>query len=320
MQALPLDHLRMGSGCAPDPTHLERRLGLRSLILLICANMIGTGIFTTSGLIAQQLTSPESLLLTWLMGGLLAFCGALCYAELGGRLPAAGGEYVFLRETFGQTAAFLSGWVSLLVGFSAPIAAGADAFATYLLLLGPDDLELPGGKNAIGVLLILLFTLVHQRGVVFGVRLQNWLSTSKLLLILGLIVGGLTLGQGKWEHFSPKVNVQLGLSEGFATSLIIVSYAYSGWNAAAYLGGEAKNPRRNIPASIIFATLLVGAIYLLINVVYVYALGSHGMSGSLEIGGKAAMALFGDNCGLAFTGCIAFFILSSISAMMLLSS
>lgn len=309
---------------------LQRKLGPFSATNLVMANMIGTGIFTTSGFVMAKLPDPMSLLLCWLTGGVLALCGALCYAELGANFPQAGGEYIFLRHSFGPVMAFLSGWISLTVGFSAPIAAAAIAFARYLSpiigLENGSDITWQAwgitfinlsGKEALAIGVILGLTLVHYLGLSLGSRVQNGLTLVKMAIIGLLLGGGFWLGRGDWSHFaSPTAGSSLWQGE-FAVSLIFVSFAYSGWNAAAYLGAEIKNPVRNIPLALVGGTAVVCALYLLINVLYVYSMSPDQMSGVLEVGGQAATALFGPALGVFFSLAITLCLLSVISAMIL---
>lgn len=318
---------------APAPeqqVQLQRRLGLFSATCLVVANMIGTGIFTTSGYILGQLGSSAALLACWLIGGVFALCGALCYAELGANFPRAGGEYVFLRQGLGQGPAFLSGWISLVVGFSAPIAAAAIALSVYLRpWLGITDQPwaawTPGGVTVAAVSpvtlvaagVIVLLSLVHYLGVVLGSRVQNLLTVFKLTILAAFLAGGfwvLPHGPSPWQ--GPGLGAAI-LDGRFAVSLILVSFAYSGWNAAAYLGGEIKNPVRNIPAALIGGTVLVCVVYLLINLLYVKALPGRSMAGVLEVGAAAAQALFGQRVGGYFGLAIALGLLSVLSSMIM---
>jgi basic amino acid/polyamine antiporter, APA family len=315
-----------------NPVHkdLKRDLGVGSAIILVVANMIGTGIFTTSGFIMGTLGSPKAMLLCWFMGGILALCGALCYGELGAMFPQAGGEYVFLRESFGKLMGFLSGWISLVVGFSAPIAAAAIAFASYFFRVFPDSLIRnphdsfcesalfnisPITLLALGI--ILLFSGIQCYGLLLGSRVQNFLTGFKIAIILLFIVAALILGNGSMAHFSVETPLDAVFSTGFASSLIFVSFAYSGWNAAAYLGAEIKNPAKNIPRALFWGTLFVMVLYLLLNIVFIYALPVSKMKGVMEVGAKSAFALFGGGVERAFSGAITFCLLSVISAMIM---
>lgn len=292
--------------------------------------MVGTGIFTTSGFIIQELGNPQALLICWLVGGGFALCGALCYGELGAMFPRAGGEYVFLRESFGKCMGFLSGWISLFVGFSAPIAAAAIAFATYFYRTFsiPDGPEVTvaflgvtlisiSSKVFLAIGIIIVFSLIHYHSLLMGTRVQNALTIFKIGLIVVFIVTGLCWGNGSTDHFSCNFDMHTLFQGKFAVSLIFVSFAYSGWNAAAYLGGEIKRPSTNIPLALFTGTFVVLCLYLSLNVVYIYALNPTQMSGVLEVGSKSAVSLFGENIGEYFSGAIAIGLLSVLSAMIM---
>ena len=309
---------------------LKREISFFSATILVVANMIGTGIFTTSGFIMEELGNPQTMLLCWLVGGVFALCGALCYGELGAIFPKAGGEYVYLRESFGKWMGFLSGWISLIVGFSAPIAAASIAFATYFfrsfsLHLGP-IITIPllginiftiSTPTIVAISAIIIFSLVHYHSLLVGSRVQNVLTLFKTGIIAVFVVAGLCLGNGSISNFSEVIDMSSVFQDKFAISLIFVTFAYSGWNAAAYLGGEIKKPDRNIPLSLFIGTFLVMGLYLLLNVVYIYALPAKDMSGVLEIGTKSAVSLFGDAISKYFSGAIAIGLLSVLSAMIM---
>ncbi len=313
-----------------ENSDLKREVGFFSATMVVVASMVGTGIFTTSGFIMAELSSPYSMLICWLLGGMFAICGALCYAELGAMYPAAGGEYVFLRESFGKCIGFLSGWVSLIIGFSAPVAASSLAFAAYFsrsfsVSLGPElSLSLFGievvtltFQSVLAISVIVVFSLVHCHSLSAGERVQNGLTLFKIGFIVSFVLLGLLLGDGSIEDVIENSDMSRLTQGEFAISLIFVSFAYSGWNAAAYLGGEIKSPRRNIPLALILGTLLVMTLYLLLNIVYIYALPSKDMSGVLEVGIRSAASLFGDNIGKYFGGAISLCILSVVSALVM---
>ncbi len=309
---------------------LPREIGLFSATILVIANMVGTGIFTTSGFIIQELKNPQTMLLCWFVGGIFALCGALCYGELGAIFPKAGGEYVFLRKSFNKWMGFLSGWISLIVGFSAPIAAASIAFATYFFRLfslptGPEmELSLlgfniitisPTTMLAIGT--IIIFSLIHYHSLLVGSKVQNALTIFKIAFIVIFVVAGLWIGNGSSYNFSEGIDMSAVFQDKFAVSLIFVSFAYSGWNAVAYLGGEIKKPGRNIPLALFVGTFLVICFYLLLNVVYIYAIPAEKMSGVLEVGATSAVSLFGDDISKYFSGAIAIGLMSVLSAMIM---
>ena len=311
-----------------DKVELKRSIGLGTAVILVIANMIGTGVFTTSGFIIKDLANPAYMLLCWFIGGILALTGALCYGELGAIFPKAGGEYVFLRESIGKPFGFLSGWVSLIVGFSAPIAAASIAFSTYLYKsvavesAGKELLNISGiitisPVTLTGISVIIFFSLIHWYSLNFGSRVQNLLTSFKILVILVFIILGLFIGNGSMDNFSSGP-IQSSLFTGkFATSLIYISFAYSGWNAAAYIGSEIKNPSRNIPLSLFWGTMIVMFLYMMLNVLFIYALPTSEMSGVVEVGAKAATGLFGAKTGTIFSTAITICLMSVISAMIL---
>jgi APA family basic amino acid/polyamine antiporter len=310
-------------------SELKREIGLFSATILVIANMVGTGIFTTSGFIIKELSDPQAMLLCWFIGGIFALSGAFCFSELGTMFPKAGGEYVFLRESYGKGVAFLSGWISLIVGFSAPIAAAAIAFATYLFRLLPVSaagfaLNLFGihiltisPVTVSAVCIIIIISIVHYHSISLGTKVQNMLTLFKISLIVFFITAGFFWGQGSASHFAPPFIASAIFHDKFAIALIFVCFAYSGWNAAAYLGGEITRPGRNIPLALLGGTFFVMCLYLMLNIVYIYALPATKMQGVLEVGAESAIALFGKDVGQYFTGAIALGLLSVLSAMIM---
>ncbi|WP_321366655.1 amino acid permease [uncultured Desulfuromusa sp.] len=305
---------------------LKRNIGLLSATVLVVANMVGSGIFTTSGFIISETGSAKVMLVCWFIGGIFALTGALCYAELGAMLPRSGGEYAYLHKAFGPFPAFLSGWISLIVGFSAPIAAAAIAFSTYFLGTGADPWLQFGGQKTwlvlspttlMACMAVLFFSLVHYHSLNLGTGIQNSLTFIKVLFIAAFIAGAVLLGKGDMTHFNLALDTTTGNAASYAVALIFISFAYSGWNAAAYLGGEIRNPGRNLPLSLIMGTLLVITLYMLLNAVFVYALPPAAMTGSLEVGKEAALALFGEKSGQVFSMAIAIGLLSVLSAMIM---
>jgi basic amino acid/polyamine antiporter, APA family len=309
---------------------LKREIGLFSATILVIANMVGTGIFTTSGFIIQELGDPNAMLMCWIVGGIFALSGALCYGELGAMFPRAGGEYVFLKESFGEGVAFLSGWISLIVGFSAPIAAAAIAFATYLFRMLPVTphaefvFNLFGAKlftfspiTVTAVAIIVIISMAHYHSLSLGTKVQNILTLFKVGFVVCFVSAGFIWGHGDAGRLLSTPALETVFTGEFAVALIFVSFAYSGWNAAAYLGGEIKDPEKNIRIALIAGTFLVMCIYLVLNLLYLYTLPSARMSGVLEVGAESATALFGKDIGKYFTGAIAVGLLSVLSAMIM---
>jgi len=302
---------------------LERKLGLFSTTNLVVADMIGAGIFTTSGLLLAGLGSPLLMIGLWLVGGVLALCGALCYGELGAAMPRAGGEYVYLGELFHPILGFLAGWVSFLVGFSAPLALSSMGCSEYMVsafpvLAGSGDPQLP--KKALAIAVIGLLTALHLRGIETGFRVQNYLTVGKVVLILFLVVAGVAVGGGEVGNLFSGPDVTLGGADWkvIGLSLMWIMFAYSGWNASAYIGSEIRNPERILPRSLLLGTGVVLLLYLSLNVFFVYAVPPQEMEGVIAIGGLAAERTFGVTGQVLISGLIAFALLSSISALIIL--
>ena len=266
---------------------------------------------------ARDLGDPWWILLLWVVGALLALAGAVCYSELGTAFPMVGGEYIYLRHAYSPFLGFLSGWASFTVGFGAAIAAGAVGFSSYLLQLLPpvDDPLVISKVLALG--LVWIFTGVHIAGVGPGGLVQQILTVLKVGLIIGLITGAFTLGNGNWGNMAlPKPVTTPSFSVMFV-SLIFVTYAYSGWNAAGYIAGEITNPGTNIPRTMIGGTLLVGTLYLALNLVYLYALPLTVIATPplLPVAEKATVALFGPLAAQFITVMLCISIAGSVSAM-----
>jgi len=302
---------------------LERKLGLFSLTNIVIANMIGAGIFTTSGLLMRDLGNPLVMLALWVVGGIVALCGALAYGELGAAIPDAGGEYAFLSKLYHPLFGFLSGWTSFFVGFSAPIAVSAIGFSEYFLRACP-QLSLWGDpailKKILAICVILLFTGIHMRGLAIGARIQNVLTVLKVMLIACLILGGLLLGSGSIQHFTQgsTFSFSFGGWKTLGLSLMWIMFAYSGWNASTYIGSEIQNPTEDLPRSLFLGTGVVMLLYICINIVFIYALPPEEMKGVISIGGLAMGKLFGHSVETIFSLLIAFALFSSLSAFIIL--
>jgi len=278
--------------------NLQRKLGLFPTTNIVVANMIGAGIFTTSGLLLAGLNNPLLMLALWVVGGIIALCGALSYGELGAAMPGAGGEYHFLSKLYHPLFGFLSGWVSFIVGFSAPIAASAMGFSEYFCRALPG---IPGWFESTGIMgpaatktflsvsVILIFTLIHYRGIKTGALIQNILTLLKVALIVFLLLAGFISGNGEVSNFTTGGWVAPGLAgwKTIALSLMWIMLAYSGWNASTYLGGEIKNPSKILPRSLILGTGIVMLIYLALNVLYIYGINPDEMKGVVSVGGLA---------------------------------
>lgn len=308
---------------------LERRLGFFPVTNIVIANMIGAGIFTTSGLLMADLNSPFLMLSLWVVGGIIALCGALSYGELGANMPEAGGEYRYLSNLYNPLAGFLSGWISFIVGFSAPIAASAIGFSVYFIRAFPSfaawilehtGVTEPLLQKGLSVAVIVLFTAIHYRGLKLGATIQNYLTILKVVLLLGLITLGFAAGTGNLANF----HVGNASASGFGDwktiglSLMWIMFAYSGWNASTYIGSEIKNPRRNLPLSLLVGTMVVMVLYLLVNIVFIYAIPPAEMKGVISVGGLAMENLFGRTGGAVSSVLISFALFSSLSAFMII--
>lgn len=308
---------------------LRRELTFWSATALVVSNMIGTGIFTTTGFLAGDLGDPALVMGVWLAGALVAMAGCLSYAELGVNFPRSGGEYVFLREAWGPVWGFLSGWISFFAGFAAPIAAGALAFAEYLGHFYPglspaaareaaQGFHLGGGK-VVAVGIVLFFAAVNIVGLKLAAHLQTLLTAVKIGVLGAFLAFTFVAGNGDWSHFaqSAERTSDHGVGAQFAVSLIFVMFAYSGWNAATYVTEEMKTPRRTLPAALVAGTALVAVFYLALNAAFLYAVPLESMKGVVRVGALAATALFGERGGDIFSGMMAAGILSCVSAMVL---
>lgn len=244
-------------------------------------------------------------------------------------MPKAGGEYAYLKESFGKLPAFVSGWISLVVGFSAPIAAASIAFATYLLgnqekiwfSLELIDYEILTFNliSFVAIACVIIFSYIHYHSVKLGSNVQNFLTIFKIIFIFILIIGGFTVGNGDVSRVTMTLlGDDFSISwTHFAISFIFISFAYSGWNAASYLGAEIKNPQKNLPLALLIGTIFVTILYMLLNFVYIYALSVDEMSGVLQVATKASNVLFGDKIGSIISLAISFGLLSVVSAMIM---
>jgi len=308
---------------------LERRLGLFPVTNIVIANIIGAGIFTTTGYLMDFLQNPVLMLSLWVVGGIISFCGAIAFGELGASFPEAGGEYVFVSKLFHPMLGFLSGWLSLIVGFSAPIAASAIGFSKYFIWAFPDiqnGLLLNGilspelFSKLLAIIIVVVFTFIHSRGVILGANVQNGLTLLKILLVVGLIVAGFSIGNGSLEHVRPTETFHFTFKnwKAIGLSLLFISFAYSGWNSSTYIGSEIRNPGKVIPWSLFISTGVVMILYVLLNLFFVYAIPASQMVGEPEIGGLAAGNAFGKTAESIISLLISFALFSSLSAFIIL--
>ena len=313
---------------------LRRELEFTHTTAIVIANMIGVGIFTTTGFLAGDLGRPSLVLWVWVAGAVIATAGCLCYSELGVNLPESGGEYIFLREAWGPAWGFLSGWISFFAGFSAPIAAGALGFSGYFAHFFPSFAVSgstgsagtglvwihsgPGQWLAVGI--VAVFGLINAFGLRLAAKVQNLLTGLKLTVLVLFLALAFTVGHGSTGHFSQLAirTSTHGLAAQFAVSLVFVMFAYSGWNAATYVAAEMKTPERTLPPSLVTGTLVVAAFYVALNAAFIYALPLEAMKGVFAIGEVSAGALFGALGGNIFSAVMTVGLLSCVSAMVII--
>jgi len=287
-----------------------RRLGIPSASALVIANMIGAGVFTTSGFALGDLGSREFVLLAWLVGGIIALCGALSYGALGRRFPESGGEYLFLSRMIHPLAGFLAGWISLLAGFTAPIAAAALGLQAYVGY----SIDLDIRPEWIGTGAIAIAGLIHGLRFREGVWLQNAAVALKLLLIFGFVAFGMSSLPERATDTGESAEFVWG---AFAVTLVWISFSYSGWNAAVYIAGEVRDPERSLPRSLLLGTSTVMALYLGLNVVFLYSVPIEDLAGKAEVGAIAAQALGGDRLTQAVSLMVGLALFTSIWSMVM---
>ncbi|MGH9939967.1 MAG: APC family permease [Blastocatellia bacterium] len=298
--------------------HLRRALSVWGAAAFVITSMIGTGIFTVPAFVRAATGNGVAALGVWITGAALALFGAFCYAELSTRMPRAGGEYQYLANVYGRPWGFVGGWITFFAGFAAPTAASSLAAVEYFSHLTPgwnrnapliDGFDVTQG-SAIAAMLPLLLAFAHSLGVRPSGRLQTTLAAMTVGAIVVFTVAGVSSGRGDWS----------GVTQGsqatgaWWVSLIQVSFAYSGWNAAAYLAGEVTEPRRTLPRALIGGTLAVAVLYIALNLLYFYALPADSWRAEISVGRVAAERLFGDSGGKLVSAIITVMIIGAISA------
>ncbi len=288
-------------------------VSLLSATLLVVANMIGTGVFTTLGLQLKGIHSLPSVLLLWVAGGASAFCGALAYGELGAMMPRSGGEYTYLGKIYHPAVGFLSGCASMVAGFGAPIALAAIAASCYLRAVFPWV-----DKTAAVVLIIALLTVVHLFDVRFGCQFQNVFTVGKLLLIGAFIGAGFFIPHPQQVLGHNLTNV-VGtvFSPAFAVGLVYVSFAYSGWNASSYVAGEIQRVDRNLPIALFVGTFFVSICYVLLNYIFLYTVPVSELTGKIDIAFLSGKAIFGLAGARIVTVLVCLALVSCLSSMIM---
>ncbi len=299
---------------------LQRGFGLSTSTYVVIASMVGTGILVSPGYMMVSLQNYTAIFALWVLGGLLALCGALCVAELAAALPRAGGEYVYLREAYGPMPAFLSGWTSFFVGFSAPLAVAAYIAALYLLTpLAGAGQEGPHHVKIAAAIIIVAVTLPNLIGQRHSAWTQNLTTILKLGLFVALVIGAFVRGGGRLAHLAEGEPVgQVGLGTA-ATQLFYVMFAYSGWNAATYLAGEVTHPARTLPRSLLLGTSLVVVLYLALSFVFAYAvpLRDVGFENAEQVPQLAVENLFGARAAGVFSVALGLTFLATVSAFII---
>jgi APA family basic amino acid/polyamine antiporter len=287
-------------------------VGFSTATAIAVADMIGIGVFTSLGFQVLGLTSGFSIMMLWIVGGIVAVCGALAYAELATALPRSGGEYNFLSRIYHRAVGFLAGWVSATVGFAAPVALMAMAFGKYF------EGVMPGAPPLLLALaLVWGVTAIHLAGIKQGSAFQNWSTALKVALIVAFIVAGFMFGKPTGISFAP-TSADLGaiLSAPFAISLVYVMYSYSGWNAATYIVGEVRDPGRTLPPAMLAAVVVVMTLYVLLNAVFLYTTPIEAMRGQVEVGLVAGRHIFGESGGRIVGLVICLGLIATVSSLM----
>ncbi len=305
---------------------LVRGLGLLDSVLLLVSGIIGSSIFLTAKDIAGPLPNPTLFFLVWVLGGGISLCACVAFAELGSMYPDSGGQYIYLREAYGDLVAFLYGWMLFAVANGGSIAALSVAAAAYMGNIIPAISQqhvifslagMPFTRaHAVGLLLIAILTYVNVFGLRWGALLQNVSTWTKFTAMAAFVVLGFAIGKGHWSNFSSQApgglnqGMTMGLSPGQLVSavgvgLIAVFWAYDGWVYITWVAGEVKNPRRNVPLAMVLGVLAVGAIYLAMNMTYVYALPLNEIAKHETIAHAAAAVLFSPGAAVWLSAMIA---------------
>jgi APA family basic amino acid/polyamine antiporter len=311
---------------------MPAEFGLATATFVVVAGMVGAGVLTTSGYTVALVGSNQWMLLLWVLGGVTAVCGALTIAELSAALPRTGGDYVYLYEAYGPLPAFLSGWVSFLIGFAGPSAASAFAFANYTLA----PFQSPGPQSALrerilASVAILFFAAVHISGRRKTASVQAWITILKLVGLAAFALSGLSLGWRNSANLDDLTPLNGKLAVTLMSSMVYIYYAYTGWNSASYLAGEIKDPQRRLPQAILLGTAGVTVLYLALNLVYALALSASDVAGIVQapanheglaavapIAQIAASRLFGERWSTLLSITIGLMLLSTLSAYVLI--
>ena len=297
-----------------DEKSKGKRFTTATAIAIVIGNMVGTGVFTSLGFQLLQFESGFALILLWIIGGITALAGALTYGELAVRLPNSGGEYNYLKEIFHPSVGFVTGLITVTVGFSAPVALVAMTFGQYLSAA----FSVVNATIA-GLLLIVAATFLHVTTYATSSNFQTIFTYAKVVVIAAFCVCAWWFApEFQPLSFAPKsTDMALVLSGGFAVALIFVNYAYLGWNATTYVAEEFDNPRRSITHALLYGTLIVLVLYLALNLTFMWVAPLSAMKGEVEVGYIAAKYAFGEQGALLMALVLAFLLVSTVSAMTL---
>jgi len=284
------------------------KIGTFTAFAIVVANMIGTGVFTSLGFQLKNISNPSAVLSLWVLGGLLALSGAFSYVEIGTIIKKSGGEYRFLTELFSPIIGYLAGWISLTVGFAAPIALASIAVVEYF----PYSHLNPVISS---ILIVGIITLVHSINLKSSSIFQNTSTILKLILIVSLILIGI-IKSSDFQIITNNTNfIYDFISPAFAIALIYVSYSYSGWNAAVYITDELENPKKSLFTALVGGTAIVTIIYTLLQYIFLKHVPITELVGQTDVGAIAAKKMLGDRIGNLFSLAISLLLVSSISAM-----
>lgn len=290
-----------------------QKIGFSTAISLVIANMIGTGVFTSLGFQVMDIQSGFAIIMLWLVGGVLSLCGALTYGEIGSAFPQSGGEYNYLSKLYHPSVGFLSGWVSVTVGFAAPVAAASTALGLYV-----NKIYDSVNPQTLAITVILILTMVHSVNLKLGSALQRAFTLIKVVIIIMFVGFGFFYHPAHTISFAPTADSFNQItSAAFAVSLVFVTYAYSGWNAAAYIAGELDQPQKNLPKALVWGTLIVMVIYTVLNYIFLYSVPVDELKGMVEVGYLSANKIFGPDLGKFMSLIIALLLVSTVSAMIL---
>ncbi len=301
-----------GSGTPGNGRAAAARVTPLTATALAVANMIGIGVFTSLGYQVKDLPSGFALLTLWVVGGIVALCGGLCYAELATAFPRSGGEYNLLSKIYHRAVGFCAGWLSATVGFSAPTALAAMAFSSYFAGVWPGAPQVP-----LALAVVWAIAAVHLWGRELTSVFQDVSTLLKVALIVLFVVAAFAFGGPPQMSFTP-TTADLGhiVSPAFAVALAYVMYAYAGWNAATYITGEVRDPERTLPSSIVAGVVLVTLLYVSVNAVFLYTTPVDRLQGHEEVALIAGQHVFGDTGGRIVAAVICIGLIPSISAMM----